>query len=151
MKENVKGQIEAVIQKTGENITLGEAYEVKGDILGNYVHNNKIAVIISLTGGNIELAKDIAMHVAAMKPEYISLEEINEEAKKLVTEIFQKEVASLDKPPEIKKKMLDGKIATYFKEKTLLNQPFIKNADETIEMLLNKSKAKIKEIKSYSI
>ena len=151
MKMAAKDMIDPVIQKTGENIELGKVYEVMGDTLGNYVHNDKIAIIVSLEGGNRELAKDIAMHVAAMKPEYISLEEINEEAKKLVTEIFQKEVASLDKPPEIKKKMLDGKIATYFKEKTLLNQPFIKNADETIEMLLNKSKAKIKEIKSYSI
>jgi elongation factor Ts len=66
-------------------------------------------------------------------------------------EIFEKEVAQLDKPEEIKKKMLDGKISTYFKEKTLLNQPFIKNADETIESILQKAKAKIKEVKSYSI
>lgn len=151
MKAKAKDMIDPVIQKTGENIELGDAYEIKGDVLGNYVHNDKIAVVVSLEGGNAELAKDVAMHIAAMKPEYISEADINEDTKSTVMEIFQKEVANLDKPEDIKKKMLDGKIATYFKEKTLLNQPFIKNADETISSLLEKAKAKIKEVKRYSI
>ncbi len=129
MKKGAKELIDPVIQKTGEKIELGEAYKVMGSILGNYVHNNKIAIIVSLEGGNRELAKDIAMHTAAMKPEYISAEEINDEARNTMTEIYQKEVASLDKPEEIKKKILEGKIATYFKEKTLLEQPFIKNPE----------------------
>lgn len=151
MKNEAKGMIDGVIQKTGENIQLGETFEVKGEILGNYVHNNKTGVIVSLEGGNAELAKDIAMHITAMKPEYISPEEINEDARKTITEVFQKEVASIDKPEEIKKKMLDGKIATYFKEKTLLDQTFIKDGDMTVGKLLEKAKAKIKEVKRYSI
>ncbi len=151
MKESAKDMIDPIIQKTGENIGLGEVYEVKGDVIGNYNHNNKIAVVVSLEGGNSELAKDIAMHIAAMKPEYISKDEINEEATSTMTEIFAKEVANVDKPEEIKKKMLEGKIATYFKEKTLLDQPFIKNPEETIAKLLEKNKAKIKEVKRYSI
>ncbi len=151
MKEGAKDMIDPVIQKTGENIELGEVSETKGEVLGNYVHNDKIAVIVSLEGGNAELAKDIAMHIAAMKPEYISEAEITEDAKKMMTEIFEKEVASIDKPEDIKKKMLEGKIASYFKEKTLLNQPFIKNGDETISTLLGKAGAKIKEVKRYSI
>ncbi len=151
MKEESKNMIDPVIQKTGEKIELGQVYEVTGDVLGNYVHNNKIGIIVSLEGGNPELAKDIAMHIAAMKPEYISKDEINSDTKKTIEEIFQKEVANIDKPEEIKKKMLEGKINTYFKEKTLLEQPFIKNGDETISQLLDKNKAKIKEVKRYSI
>lgn len=151
MKEKAKDMIDPIIQKTGENIELGDIYEVKGDILGNYVHNNKSGVIVSLTGGNVELAKDIAMHITAMKPEYISQEEISEDAKKTMMEIFQKEIAEIDKPEEIKKKMLDGKINTYFREKTLLDQPFIKNPDQTIGKLLEISGTKIKEVKRYSI
>ena len=151
MKEASKDMINPIIQKTGENIQLGEAYTVEGTVLGNYIHNNKSAVIVSLEGGNEELAKDIAMHITAMKPEYISQDDIKEEDKKTMYEIFEKEVANVDKPEDIKKKMLEGKIATYFKEKTLLNQPFIKNGDETIEKLLEKSKAKIKEVKRFSI
>ena len=151
MKAEAKDMIDPIIQKTGENIVSGEAYEVSGNVLGNYVHNNKIGVIVSLEEGNIELARDIAMHVAAMKPEYISQNEIGEDAKKTMLEVFQKEIASVNKPEEIKKKMLDGKMSAYFKEKTLLDQVFIRDSEVTISQLLEKNHAKIKEIKRYSI
>lgn len=151
MKSDAKNMIDPIIQKTGENIQLGEAYEVAGDILGSYVHNNKSGVIVSLEGGNAELARDIAMHITAMKPEYITEAEISEDAKKTMTEIFEKEIASVNKPEEIKKKMLNGKITAYFKEKTLTNQAFIKDGEQTIGQLLEKNKAKIKEVKRYSI
>ena len=82
MKAEAKDLIDLVIQKTGEKIELGDVYEVNGDVLGNYVHNNKVAVIVSLEGGNEELARDIAMHITAMKPEYLSRDEITEEIKK---------------------------------------------------------------------
>jgi len=151
MKLGAKDMIDPIIQKTGENIQLGDIFEVGGDVLGNYVHNNKIAVIVSLTGGDATIARDIAMHIAAMKPEYLDDLEVNEDAKNTITEVFKKEVAGVDKPEEIKKKILDGKIATYFKEKTLTHQPFIKDGDMTVGQLLEKSKAKIKEVKRYSI
>jgi len=151
MKERAKDMINAIIQKTGENIQLGEVYEVSGDILGGYVHNNKSGVVVSLSGGNAELAREIAMHITAMKPEYITDADIGEDAKKTMLEIFEKEIAQIDKPEEIKKKMLTGKITTYFKEKTLLEQPFIKDGDLTVGKLLQKMGAKIKEVKRYSI
>jgi len=151
MKASAKDMIDSIIQKTGEKIELGDVYEIVGDVLGSYIHNNKNAVVVSLTGGDKDLARDIAMHITAMKPEYISKDEINEEAKNMMTEVFQKEVAGIDKPENIKKKMLEGKIATYFKEKTLVDQPFIKNPNETIGQLLEKNKAQIKEVKRYSI
>ena len=151
MKASAKELIDPVIQKTGENIELGEAYVVVGETVGSYVHNNKMAVIVSLEGGNSALARDVAMHVAAMKPEYMSKEEIDEEARKTISEVFAKETANSDKPEEIKKKMLEGKIATYFKEKTLLDQAFIKNGDITVGKLLETDGAKIREIKRYSI
>jgi elongation factor Ts len=151
MKENAKDLIDPIIQKTGENIQLGDSYLVEGSVLGTYVHNNKSGVIVSLEGGTSELARDIAMHITAMKPEYITAEEIDAETKSTMEEIFQKEVANVSKPEEIKKKMLEGKINTYFKEKTLVEQPFIKNGDETVGKLLERSKAKIKEVKRYTI
>ncbi len=152
MKKDAKDMIDGVIQKTGENIQLGDAYEVTGDVLGSYLHNNKIGIIVSLEGGNAELAKDVAMHVAAMKPEYISEDEITEDVKKTMKEVFEKEISNVNKPEDIKKKMLDGKMTTYFKEKTLLDQVFIKSeGSETVGTLLQKAKAKIKEMKRYSI
>ena len=149
-KEEVQDMINALIQKTGENIVLGDVYEVSGNVLGNYVHNNKTGVIVTLEGGNTELAKDIAMHVTAMKPEYISQDQIKEDDKKTMREVFEKEIAGADKPADIKKKMLLGKMATYFKERTLLDQIFIKGED-TVGELLQKNKAKIKEVKMSSI
>lgn len=151
MRTESKDMINGVIQKTGENIQLGEVYEISGPVLGTYVHNNKIGVIVSLEGGDSELAKDVAMHIAAMKPEYISPTDVSAEAKKTMLEVFEKEVAGVNKPEDIKKKMLDGKIATYFKEKTLLDQPFIKDGNLSVGQLLEKNQAKIKEVKRYSI
>lgn len=151
MKIDAKDMIDPIIQKTGENIQLGDAYEVSGEILGIYVHNNKSGVIVSLEGGNVELAKDIAMHITAMKPEYITDKEITDDTRKTMQEIFEKEVTAIDKPADIKKKMLDGKMTTYFKEKTLIDQVFIKGEGETVGKLLEKNKANIKEVKRYSI
>lgn len=151
MKSGAKEMIDPIIQKTGENITLGEVYEIEAPVVGSYVHNNKSAVVVTLEGGNTEIAKDVAMHVAAMKPEYIKKEDINESDRNMMTEVFMKEVASVDKPEEIKKKMLEGKIATYFKEKTLVDQPFIKDGDMTVGQLLEKNKATIKDIKKCAI
>lgn len=151
VKVKAKDMIDPVIQKTGENIQLGEVYEVSGEVLGSYVHNNKLAAIVSLSGGNTELAKDIAMHITAMKPEYLAREEITEDVKSTMSAIFEKEVSEINKPPEIKKKMLEGKISSYFKEKTLLDQPFIKNPEITIATLLQSAGAQIKEVRRYSI
>lgn len=151
VKEKAKDLIDPVIQKTGEKIELGEIFEISGDTVNSYVHNGKVAVIVSLSGGDKALAKDIAMHTAAMKPEFISTEEISTEAKDLMLELFKKEVENVDKPEEIKSKMLEGKINSYFKEKTLLEQPFIKNPDVTVGKLLENAKAKIVELKRYSI
>lgn len=146
-RDGAREMIDPVIQRTGENIQLGDIHELEGEVLGHYVHNNKSAVIVSLKGGDAELAKDIAMHITAMKPEYIFETNITEEASNTVREIFQKEVAAIDKPEEIKEKMLQGKMNTYFKEKTLLDQPFIKNAEETVGELLSRNKADIIEVK----
>lgn len=141
MQEKSLEMINEVVQKVGEKIELGRIEEIEGAVLGSYVHNNKSAVIVSLSGGTKELAKDIAMHIAAMKPVFTTLDEITEDDKKKVIEVFEKEVAESDKPADIKAKMLEGKIGTYFKEQTLMNQSFIKNPDQTISQLLSSNKA----------
>ena len=143
MRAKSLDMINEVVQKVGEKIELGKVEEITGDVLGSYIHNSKSAVIVSLLGGTAELAKDIAMHIAAMKPAYITLSEIKEEDKLKVKEVFEKEVAESDKPEEIKKKMLDGKISAYFKEQTLMDQLFIKDPNMTVGKLLNDKGAKL--------
>ena len=143
MKSKSLDIINEIIQRVGEKIELGEVKEVTGDIIGNYIHNNKSAVIVSLSAGTKELARDIAMHIAAMKPVFTTFEEITDEDRKKVVEVFEKEVAESDKPEEIKKKMLEGKISTYFKEQTLMDQIFIKNPEITVSTLLKNNNAKL--------
>jgi elongation factor Ts len=143
MKEKSTELINEIVQKVGEKIELGKIEEIDGQIINYYIHNNKTAVIVSLLGGNKELAKDIAMHIAAMKPMYKDSKEITAEDKKKVIEVFSKEVEEVDKSKEIKEKMLEGKISTYFKEQTLMDQKFIKNQELSIEKLLNNNKAEI--------
>lgn len=151
MKSKSLDIINEVVQKVGEKIILGNVEEIEGSNLGSYVHNSKSAVIVSLEGGNKDIAKDIAMHIAAMKPVFTTMDEITEEDKKKVIEVFEKEVAGSDKPEEIKKKMLEGKISTYFKEQTLMEQPFIKNSDVTIKQLLLNNKATLTKFIRESI
>lgn len=141
MKAKSLDMINEVVQKVGEKIELGKVEEVSGLIIGSYIHNNKSAVIVLLSSGTKELARDIAMHIAAMKPAFVSSKDITEEDKKKVIEVFEKEVNESDKGEEIKKKMLDGKISTYFKEQTLMDQMFIKNPEVSIENLLKNNKA----------
>jgi len=143
MKSESLNMINPVIQKVGEKIELGAVKEASGDVLGTYVHGGKSGVIVSLEGGNKELARNIAMHITAMKPKYIKREDIKDEDKNKVMEVFAKEVEKEDKPENIKKKILDGKISSYFNEITLNNQKYIKNPDLTIEQLLKDNNAKL--------
>lgn len=143
MKAKSSEMISEVVQKVGEKIELGKIEEITGDVIGVYAHNTKNAVVVSLTGGSKELARDIAMHIAAMKPVYKTKEDVTEEDRQRVIEVYEKEVASSDKPEDIKKKILDGKINTYFSEITLMSQAYIKNGDLTIEKLLETNGAKL--------
>lgn len=135
--------INEIVQKVGEKIELGKVEEFVGSIIGSYIHNNKSAAIVLLSSGTKELARDIAMHIAAMKPAFKTSAEITEDDKKKVIEVFEKEVNESDKPEEIKKKMLEGKISTYFKEQTLMDQMFIKNPEINIATLLKNNNAEL--------
>lgn len=124
------------IQKLGENIQLGEIVIVDAPTVGMYVHDGRVATIVGLSAGSEALAKDVAMHVAAMNPEYKTRADVPETEKAKVAAMFEEEVAASDKPAEIKAKMLAGKLDTFFKERTLLDQSFIKNPDVSVEKLL---------------
>jgi elongation factor Ts len=123
-----------------------EAAEKKSDrelgagTVGAYVHNtNEVAAMVLLSCETdfvskneefVDLAKEIAMHVAAQAPKYISRDEVDESAIEKAKEVFQEEIA--DKPADMQEKIMEGKLASYFKEQILLEQPFIKNPDTTI-------------------
>lgn len=149
--KNSSDKINTIIQKTGENTVLGDIIEVKGSNLGIYVHSNKYGVIVNMEGGSEELARGIAMHYTAMKPHFISKDEIKEEDREKVIEVFKEEINKSDKPEDIKAKMLDGKIETYFKEMTLLEQLYVKDPSKTIAKLLEENNAKITSVSVVSL
>ncbi len=141
-----RDMIDPVIQKIGENIKLGRIIEVNGNTIGSYVHNGKIGVIVSLEGSTADTAKEVAMHTAAMRPEYISATEIPAETVASAKALFEEEVKASGKPADIAEKMLAGKISSYFKERTLLDQPFVKNPDVTVAKLISGSGGTLKEV-----
>ena len=124
------------VQKLGENIQLGDIVGMEAPVVGVYVHDGRVGTIVGITGGTADVARDIAMHVAAMNPEYKTRADVPEDAKENVKNLFSEEVSKSGKPADIQEKMLAGKLDTFFKERTLLDQPFIKNPDQTIEKLL---------------
>lgn len=131
-------------KKSGELAAKKSDRTFGAGIVQAYVHSNgQVATVVELVcetdfvGGNEEfkaLAKDIAMHITASNPKFLTKDDINEEAKNTAKEVFMKEVEG--KPKEMQEKILEGKLNTYFGEMVLMNQPFIKNPDVTIEGLI---------------
>ena len=143
--------INPVIQKIGENIKLGSVEVFEGANVGSYVHDGHIGVVTILEGGDEAVAKDLAMHIAAMNPEYTTREQVPAEKLGLLSEMFREEVEASDKPADIKAKMLDGKVSAYLRDLVLMEQSFFKNPDQTIEKLLGSKNAKLISYKRIAI
>ena len=143
--------ISAGIQKLGENIQLGEIVTISAPVVGIYVHDGRMGIAVGLSGADSAFAKDIAMHIAAMNPEYKTRADVPAEEVAKVRAMFEEEVAASDKPADIKEKMLTGKIDTFFKERTLADQSFIKNPDMTIAQLLAGASTTLNEFVRVSI
>ncbi|HRH25158.1 MAG TPA: translation elongation factor Ts [Candidatus Paceibacterota bacterium] len=151
-KEQAPSAINEAVLKTGENIQLGTIDEYSGETIGTYIHfNGKNAALVVLKGGNVDVAKDIAMHVSAMKPTYLQATDIKESDREAVIEVLKKEVDESGKPEDIKAKMMEGKISGYFKEQTLLDQPFFKNPEMTIGKVAENSGAEVVSFKLYTL
>lgn len=126
------------------NIKMGEKVEVKdkkvieGKNIGKYKHsNNKIAVLVSMNGGSEEIARDIAMHIAAMKPKVISPDQVEKELLDKEREIWTEQLKNEGKPAEMIEKIMLGKEKKFREEHALLTQAFVKNPDQMIKDILN--------------
>ena len=133
-----------LIQKVGENISVRRAQivEVDGPI-GTYTHGARIGAIVALKGGDEELARDIAMHVAAINPTCIDESGVPAEMLEREKRIFSEQAAESGKPPEIVEKMVTGRVAKFLKEITLVGQPFVKDPDVTVGKLVKGADASI--------
>lgn len=133
-----------MIAMIGENINVRRfnLVETTG-VLGAYLHGSRIGVLVEMQGGSVELAKDIAMHVAASRPVCVSEAEVSAELIEKEREIFAAQAEQSGKPADIISKMVDGRIKKYLAEITLVGQPFVKDPDSTVEQLLAKASATV--------
>jgi len=130
---------QALVQKIGENISVRRVvtYQAADGVVGGYVHgNNRIAVLVSLKGGSEELARDVAMHVAAVNPQVVSPDDMPEEQVAKEREIYVAQAQDSGKPPEIIEKMVDGRVRKFLSENSLTEQAFVKDPDTTVGKLV---------------
>ncbi|MDD2505006.1 MAG: translation elongation factor Ts [Bacilli bacterium] len=152
---NISDLIIAKTAKIGEKLSF-RRYEIitKNDNqnFGSYLHmGGKIASLVVLEGANTEVAKDVAMQAAAMKPEYISQDEVPVEVIEKEKKILTEEVINEGKPSEIADKIVLGKINKYFKEICLINQTFIKDGDIDVETYVKNNEGKVLNMIRYEV
>ena len=144
----MEGELEdarsALVQKIGENITVRRIEKISASVVGVYVHSNeKIGVMIGLDGGSQELAKDIAMHVAASNPMVVNPADVDSGVIEKEKEIFAAQAESSGKPAEIIEKMVGGRIRKFLAEISLVEQPFVKDPDQTVGQLVEAAGARV--------
>ena len=143
---------EGLVMKLGENISVRRFARVaaKGR-LAHYLHGSKIGVLIDFEGGDEQLGKDLAMHIAASKPICVDSTQVPAETIAKEREIYSAQAKESGKPDNIVAKMVDGRISKFLAEVTLLGQPFVKNPDETVEKLLTSKQAKVHAFHMYVV
>ncbi|MGA0266027.1 MAG: translation elongation factor Ts [Lysobacterales bacterium] len=135
---------QALVAKIGENIQVRRIVRIHADgNLGQYVHGGRIGVMVDLSGGDAELAKDLAMHIAALNPEYVSADDVPADVVEKEKGILIAQAAESGKPPEIIEKMVSGRLNKHLSEITLLGQPFVKDSDIKVGKLLEGQGAKV--------
>ena len=144
VSETMEKQRMSLVQKIGENIIVRKVKKITGEVLESYIHSNKkIAAGVSLEQGSPEIAKEVAMHIAATNPKVLSPEDLDESYIDSEREIFKSQVEKEDKPEEIKEKMIQGKLNKQLADVSLLKQPFVKDPSKSVETFLSESNAKI--------
>jgi elongation factor Ts len=142
-----------LVGRIGENTSLRRfaRIEAKGR-LNSYVHGgSKIGVLVDVTGGDEQLGKDLAMHIAAAKPVSLSRENVPADLIEKERSVASQKAAESGKPADIVAKMVEGAVAKYLKEVTLLGQPFVKDDKQTIEQLLKSKGAAVNSFYLYVV
>ncbi len=141
-----------LISKVGENISVRRFAHIDAtDHLGNYTHGARIGAVVSLSGGDADLARDIAMHVAASNPSCIDETGVPTETLETERRIFTEQAKDSGKPAEIIEKIVTGRIAKFLKEITLLGQSFVKDPDISVGKLLDSAGATVTKYLRYEV
>jgi elongation factor Ts len=145
---------EALVQKIGENIGVRRIALLSADdgVVGSYVHgNNRIAVLVQMKGGDAELARDVAMPIAAVNPQVVKPGDMPEEVGAKEKEILTAQAQDSGKPPEIIEKMIGGRINKFLAENSLVEQAFVKDPDVTVGKLVAAAGAEIVSFMRFEV
>ena len=141
--EQVESKRQALVQKIGENMTIRRFHRMQSPVrVGHYLHGVKIGVLVEFEGGD-DVGKDLAMHIAFAKPRYMSKGDIPGDLISREREVLTARAKESGKPPEIAAKMVEGGLAKFASEITLLGQPFVKDDKQSVEKALAARKGKV--------
>jgi elongation factor Ts len=142
-----------LVGKVGENVQIRRSIlsNPAAVYVGTYIHGNRIGVMVELDVDNAELARDIAMHIAANKPLVISPEDVPQDVIQREKEIYLAQASNSGKPQEIIEKMVSGRLKKFLDEVSLLGQPFVKDPDITVGSLLAKHRAKVTAFHRFEV
>ncbi|CAH2775691.1 MAG: Translation elongation factor Ts [uncultured Paraburkholderia sp.] len=142
----------ALVGKIGENLSIRRFVRFEtSNKLAAYLHGTRIGVLVEYTGADEQVGKDVAMHIAAMKPVSLSSEDVPADLIAKERSIAEQKAAESGKPAEIVAKMVDGSVQKYLKEVSLLNQPFVKNDKQTIEQMLKAGNASVQKFALFVV
>jgi elongation factor Ts len=150
--ETVEQARQALVNKIGENIQVRRFANVSTDgTIGAYVHGGKIGVLVDLDGGDETLARDLAMHIAALNPEFVSDEDVPAEIIAREKDILVAQAESSGKPAEIIEKMVTGRLRKHLAGITLLGQTFVKDGDLTVGKLMTQNNASVRGFERLAV
>ena len=151
--QSVEDKRKALVSKIGENIQVRrfEIMSAGAGTFGSYLHGTRIGVLLAVANGNDELIKDVAMHIAASRPAFVTEDQVPSEILDKEREILIAQAQDSGKPQDIIEKMVDGRIRKYLAEITLVGQPFVKDPDKTVGALLKDEGATVTGFVRYEV
>lgn len=143
---------ETLVQKIGENVSVRRVHLIEAAKVGAYVHSNKrIATIVALSGADVEVAKEVAMHVTAVNPQVVKPEDMPAELLEKEKEIIKAQPDMAGKPEQIVEKMMSGRIKKFLKENSLLEQPFVKNPEVSVGSMVKAAGAEVVSFTRFEV
>jgi len=150
--KTVEERRKELVLKIGENIQIRRITCKDTDgAIGSYTHGGRIGVLVEMPTGDMEVAKDVAMHVAASSPMVVKPEDVAQDIIAKEKEIFRAQAAESGKPPEIVEKMVSGRVKKFLNEVALHGQPFVKDPNQTIEQMLKSKNAEVASFARFEV
>jgi elongation factor Ts len=150
--ESVDARRRALVARIGENISVRRCVVLESSgPLGAYLHGTRIGALVALSGGTPELAHELAMHVAASNPRYVSVADVPADVLAKEREILTEQAQGEGKAPEIVAKMIEGRLRKALNEIVLLGQPFIRDPDQSVEKLLKAAGARVMRFERFEV